>query len=331
MKKTDEERKLFWDTLNGLHENSQECWDKLRAVYKPPEMLCRFRSVNQNTLQQLQENKLFFSSADRYDDPFDIYFYIDYAKVRSGINSLKALVHTESPQQIASILEENGFQHLDNNFLVSMIESLKQTSPNLPEMEKDLSEVRKKVQQQLFSICFCDDPLNESLWLKYADNHSGFVMIYDMLDPDVFQCGREAHCGNCFMNQIKPNVYPVYYSDVKYDATRYAIGVQAFNMLPPLILEKLSGFINLDWEIEKISLIKKKCHEYDQEWRMLCPIVGPNRPCIKMKPSSIALGLRMPEYERRLVISAAKVAGIASINEIIIGDNDNLTMRPIAD
>ena len=72
-------------------------------------------------------------------------------------------------------------------------------------------------------------------------------------------------------------------------------------------------------------------YEYDQEWRMLCPIVGPNRPCIKMKPSSIALGLRMPEYERRLVISAAKVAGITSINEIIIGDNDNLTMRPIAE
>ena len=41
-----QDRKLFWDTLNGLYENSQECWDKLRAVYKPPEMLCRFRSVN---------------------------------------------------------------------------------------------------------------------------------------------------------------------------------------------------------------------------------------------------------------------------------------------
>jgi hypothetical protein len=39
----------------------------------------------------------------------------------------------------------------------------------------------------------------------------------------------------------------------------------------------------------------------------------------------------MPEYERRLVISAAKVAGIASINEIIINDSDELTMRPITD
>ena len=314
---TKQDRELFWDTLNGLHGNTQESWDKLKAVYKPPKTLCRFRPVNPNTLQQLQENKLFFSSADRYDDPFDTYFYIDYAKIRSGINSLKTLLHTESPQHIASILEKNGFRHIDNDFLIPMIENLKQVSPNVLAIEKNLSEVRKKVQQQLFSICFCDDPLNESLWLKYADNHSGFVMIYDMLATDVFQCGREAHCGNCFINQTKPNIYPVYYSDIKYDATRYAVGVQASNVLPPLVLEKLSGFFDLDWEIEKIALIKKKCHEYDQEWRMLCPIVGPNRPCIKMRPSSIALGLRMPEYERRLVISAAKVASPLSMKLLL--------------
>ena len=79
-----------------------------------------------------------------------------------------------------------------------------------------------------------------------------------MLDPDIFQCGREAYCEKCFMNQTKPNVYPVYYSDIKCDATMYAVGVQAFNTLPLLIIEKLSDFINLDWEIEKISLIKNQ-------------------------------------------------------------------------
>ena len=39
----------------------------------------------------------------------------------------------------------------------------------------------------------------------------------------------------------------------------------------------------------------------------------------------------MPEYERRLVISAAKVAGIASINEMVINDMDELQMRPLVD
>lgn len=328
---TNDERKLFYTTLCELHDDSQECWEKLKAVYKPPKKLCRFRAVNQSTLQQLQANKLFFSSADRYDDPFDTYFYIDYARVRSGISYLKHLVDTESPQHIVTILEAKGFQCMGRDFLIHMIENLKQTSPNLLEMEKDLSEVRKKVQQQLFSICFCDDPLNETLWLKYADNHSGFVLIYDMLDSDVFQCGRETYCENCFMKQIRPNVYPIYYSDAKYDATTYAVGVLADNILPPLIKEKLSGFINLKWEIERIALIKKKCHEYDKEWRMLCPVVSPNRLSIKMKPSSIALGLRMPEYERRLVVSAAKVAGIKSINEMIIDDRNELQMKPITD
>ena len=37
----------------------------------------------------------------------------------------------------------------------------------------------------------------------------------------------------------------------------------------------------------------------------------------------------MPEYERQLVISASKVAGITSINEIVIDDMDELQMKPI--
>ena len=129
-------------------------------------------------------------------------------------------------------------------------------------------------------------------------------------------------------------MYPIYYSDHKYDATKYAIGVQALSMIP-LCMEKANPHIyqqqrnTLLWEIERISLIKKKCHENDQEWRMLCPFVGPLRPVIDMKPTSIALGLRMPEYERRLVISAAKVAGIESINEMYIDDMDELRMRPV--
>lgn len=57
MTDTTEYRKLFWETLSELHDNSQESWDKIKAVYKPPMMLCRFRSVNQNTLQQLQEKR----------------------------------------------------------------------------------------------------------------------------------------------------------------------------------------------------------------------------------------------------------------------------------
>lgn len=334
---TDSERKLFWDTLSELHDDSQESWDKLRAVYKPPEKLCRFRTVNQNTLQQLQDNILYFSSANHYDDPFDTYFYINYAQVRNETCRLESILKSGDTGTIYNILKYYYGVEVNRELISLMLEQEKQFPLVPDQLEKKVSQVKQKVHQQLFSICFCDDPKNETLWLKYADNHRGFVLNFEMSDSEVFQCSKDnTYDENCFYLQQRPNVYPIYYSNRKYDATKYAIGVQALSMIPPIIQQAFSEIVQkqeseLKWEIERISLIKKKCHENDHEWRMLCPVVGSVRPAIKMKPTSIALGLRMPEYERRLVISAAKVAGIASINEMVINDMDELQMRPVTD
>ena len=48
-----------------------------------------------------------------------------------------------------------------------------------------------------------------------------------------------------------------------------------------------------------------------------------------MKPNIVILGLRMPEYEKLMVISAAKVAGISNIEELYINDSDQLDTRAI--
>lgn len=76
------DRKKFWDTLSNMHDATLEQIENLRTTIKMPHTLCRFRSITKSTLTQLQENKLFFSTADRYDDPFDTYFYINYPKLQ---------------------------------------------------------------------------------------------------------------------------------------------------------------------------------------------------------------------------------------------------------
>ena len=86
---------------------------------------------------------------------------------------------------------------------------------------------------------------------------------------------------------------------------------------------------SLIWEIERICLIKRKCHEYDQEWRMIRPAMFEQRSCVKMKPCKIIVGLRTPQYERRLIVSAATIAGIQEIHELYINDSDILDSRPI--
>lgn len=336
MTDTTEYRKLFWDTLSELHDNSQESWDKIKAVYKPPMMLCRFRSVNQNTLQQLQENKVYFSSADYYDDPFDTYFYLNHAEIRQELERLKQLLDNCTGEQLCDVFTKMYGGDIDGKIISLALEDVRKNPLDYQQLEKKISQIKDAIQKQVFSVCFCDNPKNETLWLKYADNHRGFVLNFDMTDSKVFpyKGKKDTYDDKYVYLKNPPNVYPIYYSDHKYDATKYAIGVQALSMIP-LCMEKANPHIyqqqrnTLLWEIERISLIKKKCHENDQEWRMLCPFVGPLRPVIDMKPTSIALGLRMPEYERRLVISAAKVAGIESINEMYIDDMDELRMRPV--
>lgn len=325
-------RSRFWNVLSNLHEVTEESISVLMEASPLPKFLCRFRVVNERSLQRLNDNKLFFSSASSYDDPFDTYFHIDTKQMISLYKAMREELAAESIElidqlhRIASFVGQNPdtFVHILSN------ESL-----NFFELQGQLEEVRSSIQRGLFSICFCENPYNETLWLKYADNYTGFVQVYNMEDQKTFLCGKEEECKNCISAKERPYIYPVYYSDVKYNATYYALGIKIMQIIerrndPALI--PLYDFVqsSLVWEAERISLIKKKCHEYDQEWRMIRPGIIEQRTNIKMKPCKVIIGLRTPDYESRLITSAALNAGINEIHKLYINDSDELASKPIS-
>lgn len=325
------ERKKFWDVLKNLHNNDEASISMLTEASKRPETLCRFRPVNEHSLQQLQENKLFFSSANHYDDPFDTYFYIDvdqmvpvYEEMRKDLLEGNT-EFTDKLRQIAKLTDQ------EPEIFVNMLSN---GALDFAQLKGQLTMVRNSIQRRLFSICFCEDPYNETLWLKYANNYSGFVQIYDFTCPETFMCGTETACLNCISAKERPYTYPVYYSDMRYDATKYALGIWLMEKIEKqnnMALAPLHEYVksSLIWEIERICLIKRKCHEYDQEWRMIRPAMFEQRSCVKMKPCKIIVGLRTPQYERRLIVSAATIAGIQEIHELYINDSDKLDSRPI--
>ena len=61
------ERKAFWDTLCSIRGNTPEQTQMLASAIKLPRSICRFRTVSESSLTQLQENKLYYSSADYYE------------------------------------------------------------------------------------------------------------------------------------------------------------------------------------------------------------------------------------------------------------------------
>ena len=92
-----QERELFWTTLLSLPgEDFQAEYQQLINTIKLPKYLYRYRPVNMKSLEALRTNRLYFSSANYYDDPFDTFLHINIEAIKSA-KDLKAFKeHFES-------------------------------------------------------------------------------------------------------------------------------------------------------------------------------------------------------------------------------------------
>lgn len=187
-----DERKKFWDVLLTMHDAAPEHIQQLQKTIIIPNTLCRFRAVNENSLVQLQENKLYFSTSDYYDDPFDTYFYLDYDAIDRQIESIVSLLNNpENKEKATKIVTSLGIPSED---VLRSLDAATQNPITAEAFEESIKNVRSQILKTLYSICFCEDPLNETLWLKYADSHRGFVVTYDFHSADTYLCGKDGIC-----------------------------------------------------------------------------------------------------------------------------------------
>ena len=310
------DRKVFWDTLcslQGIDINHEA--EILRKTIKVPKNLYRFRSVTINSLESLRTNTMFFSTADHYDDPFDSYSYIDWDMVHHQIQSE---YDDASKLQKTAALIQNTFG-IPSEDVVSSIKSV----PSKEWIDYStliLEDVRDEIQKRQLSICFTEQCNNEVLWLKYASEHKGFALEYRVNDD--FLLLNDNHY--CFL-------YPIYYSNKKYNATEYAKNIAfqlaALKSNSPMREIVLKNLPILYWHYERIGLIKHKCHEHDKEWRILHPFIMTSqdikrqRPQMNRRPNSVIIGIRTGTSEKNLIISLAKEAGIPRIYQLSIDRN----------
>ena len=332
------QRKEFWETLKSFDgKNIAEEVKTISAMVNKmsPAKLCRYRSVSPNNLEALRTNKLHFSTSDYYDDPFDTFLHIDTAVIRREIKS--AMTNPASFEMLVFLKEKYGLT-IPNEILaeISKDTNFEFAFNNAKSyIQKNVRNVMRRTMQ---SICFSENEYNETLWLKYANAHKGFVQVYDMNNTDALICGTLPNCNKCPMGDRSFYFYPIYYSNEKYDATNFAKWYAAVLMLKQIAAQRVISentvndivkhFPQNAWEREKITLIKKYCHHYDEEWRLLTanfiPTSDNSKLYIKWLPSKIILGLNMTESDKSLVASIALQAGIKEVTEMYINDNDNL-------
>lgn len=321
------DRKIFWDTLcslQGIDINHEA--EILRKTIKMPKYLYRFRPVTINSLESLRTNTMFFSTADYYDDPFDSYSYIDWdyvtkqikdayedtAKLEIMANSIQGVFGIPADKMVTAIKSMSSEKWIENTTFI-------------------MEEARKEIQRRQLSICFTEQCNNEVLWLKYASNHNGFALEYQITD-DFLTLPDTTTPFHYFL-------YPIFYSNKKYDASEYAknIAYQVIAMYSNPVLNSfiLNNLPILNWHYERIGLIKHKCHEHDKEWRILYPFIMPSyeiqkqRPKMERKPNSVIIGIRTGTSEKNLITSLAKEAGISHAYQLCIDKNGKFIKHKI--
>lgn len=311
---TERQLKIFWNTLlaqGGKREDLDLERNAICGVVERPRSLFRFRPATESSLDELENNFMYFSSAEHYDDPFDTFMKTDIPELLGLVNSVK-----NDPAAVLSIIKKR-FPEFDEKALKK--DSLK-LAPSFPS-EDDIIKLRQNMQIDTYSVCFCESVRNESSWMKYADNHKGFVLEYDFSPELVDELWRS--------EALFANLFPIYYSDKKFDATDYAIHeILLFLTRPtPAVYNELRRF--LCWENTKLSLVKNKCHKYDKEWRLIPAFRLCNRDLIRKKPLSVTIGLRTSKHMERTIIEAAKIAGISKFYKMEIDNRDRFVRKPI--
>ena len=87
----------------------------------------------------------------------------------------------------------------------------------------------------------------------------------------------------------------------------------------------------LPWEIERNSLIKKECHKYDEEWRMIANAKMKLPAMIEWVPKGVIIGLRTSQVDKNLIISMAKEAGVKNIYQSYIDEKNRLNAYLLKD
>lgn len=327
-----EERKIFWDALcKADGKDIKTDGQSIAASIHYPRFLYRYRPVSVSSIDALQTNHLFFSMANYYDDPFDTMIKIDYSVLHQHI--MQMLSSEEIFQQLGLMCK---FLNVPEEGRLAAESIIKAVPPE--EIVKGVDDffrnnIQSVLKESLWTVCFSESGINETMWLKYADQYKGFCVVYDFIDEKRKLCGKQEKCVNCVVNNAGVSLYPVYYSDTGYDATEYARNLTVATIVRskvPMLAERIiQSLPHASWEQERIALIKSKCHEYDQEWRMILrsPANGPIMQ--EWVPYGIVLGLRTNSRDKSTIIRSAKLAGIDHFFATYINDSNRLDIRPL--
>lgn len=264
---------------------------KIRAAAIKNNCLTRYRRFDERTIDALKRDRLYFSTALGYNDPYDTLMYVDYNKL---FNYIKQCWEKGMPSFIEHLHYQNAFLANISQFL------LNDKNPQKSKMEEsffqflqsEIETLKNKLHENVKGICFSTDMLSSLMWAHYADNHQGIALLYDR---------KELLSAPCYNNDdielnYKFELGNINYSQQRIDATKYINDYLLKNM--PSIVPYTASEPNRK-TLKDIILTKDVSWSYEKEIRLFPRKLDFEKEndisYLSIRPKAIIMGSKITE------------------------------------
>jgi len=137
-----------------------------------PKKLFKYRNISDNSIQIIEEQKIYFSSPLNFNDPFDCSIPIRYDK----------LTEEEHTQFALQLLRDLVPEKSDEEILHLINQMKKEGAFRTQESFKEMVHFQlMKLHNELGVFSLSKHRDNLLLWSHYANNHTGFCIGFDTL------------------------------------------------------------------------------------------------------------------------------------------------------
>ncbi len=296
--------------------NGESMAKKLRPVtdylhVNAPQKLYRIRRFDPNSIDALKNDRIYYSRADWFNDPYDCLLCFEPNQIRKQLEK--------------SIFEDTIERMLALNPTILLfrkdeyIEMLREKKDEIIEMVfSNYTKAVSMLQKSTYIICLGETIDSPIMWSHYGDNHKGFAIEY-RFHPTRFP--PHPHISNDKRHFFYgwQSLLPIHYSKYRADASELAMWFCVCE------LEKLLRPEEARWDEPlflsdmllrtKLSLEKSETWAYEREWRSIMTFEWSHDEVAqgiysRKKAAAIYLGERMEKEHRDELIGIANDKGI---------------------
>lgn len=275
----------------STQEDWSETWKNINQLLRPniPSELFRFRRCTAKNIISFERGEIMVCVAKTFSDKYDSNNYVNKSIIDDSIKKIydSGLINSLYQQK-----EDNSiYPLLEPLFGKEKTEEIKILNQSIPSEQRQqilnfsywknvIEEIRKMADSQVEFIkidrltkiaCFTENIQAKSMWDLYTDGYKGFALGYD------FRKLHEKGCSLCPVTDCKnelrtyTNLFPIIYSNTRYDATDVV-----YNLLQKQILNNLGLNDNILPPIDQLYWYKsylykdKKEYSREKEWRLIC-------------------------------------------------------------